>query len=165
MKEYSLEQLKLLKVESFKKRNKVEESILALIISKIENDGKLHNNTDKEFESKVVLDALQSFYKSLTKTLIDFSDRINNTEESESDKALAFINKTEYEIEFVSSLLPKQMSNDEISNVVISFSEASGLDLNDKKSIGQIMAHMKANYDGQFDSRIVMEVINSLKGK
>ena len=111
------------------------------------------------------MDALQSFYKSLTKTLIDFSDRINNTEESESDKALAFINKTEYEIEFVSSLLPKQMSNDEISNVIISFSEASGLDLNDKKSIGQIMAHMKANYDGQFDSRVVMEVINSLKGK
>ena len=34
MKEYSLEQLKLLKVESFKKKNKVEENILALIISK-----------------------------------------------------------------------------------------------------------------------------------
>lgn len=165
MKEYSLEQFKWLKVEAFKNKDKVKENILALVISKIETEGKLHNNTDKEFESKVVLEALQSFYKSLTKTLFDFNDRIKDTEEAESDKALTFINKTEHEIEFILSLLPKQLSNIEITNIVESFAEASGIDLNDKKSIGQIMAHMNANYKDQFDSRVVMEVINSLKGK
>lgn len=165
MKEYSLEQLKWLKVEAFKNKDKVKENILALVISKIETEGKLHNNTDKEFESKVVLEALQSFYKSLTKTLFDFNDRIKDTEEAESDKALTFINKTEHEIEFISSLLPEQLSNIEITNIIESFAEASGIDLNDKKSIGQIMAHMNANYKDQFDSRVVMEVINSLKGK
>lgn len=165
MKEYSLEQLKWLKVEAFKKKDKVKENILALVISKIETEGKLHNNTDKEFESKVVLEALQSFYKSLTKTLFDFNDRIKDAEEAESDKALTFINKTEHEIEFILSLLPEQLSNIEITNIVESFAEASGIDLDDKKSIGQIMAHMNANYKGQFDSRVVMEVINSLKGK
>lgn len=165
MKEYSLEQLKWLKVEAFKNKDKVKENILALVISKIETEGKLHNNTDKEFESKVVLEVLQSFYKSLTKTLFDFNDRIKDTEEAESDKALTFINKTEHEIEFILSLLPEQLSNIEITNIVESFSEASGIDLNDKKSIGQIMAHMNANYKDQFDSRVVMEVINSLKGK
>lgn len=165
MKEYSLEQLKWLKVEAFKKKDKVKENILALVISKIETEGKLHNNTDKEFESKVVLEALQSFYKSLTKTLFDFNDRIKDIEEAESDKALTFINKTEHEIEFILSLLPEQLSNIEITNIVESFAEASGIDLNDKKSIGQIMAHMNANYKDQFDSRVVMEVINSLKGK
>lgn len=165
MKEYSLEQLKWLKVEAFKNKDKVKENILALVISKIETEGKLHNNTDKEFESKVVLEALQSFYKSLTKTLFDFNDRIKDTEEAESDKALTFINKTEHEIEFILSLLPEQLSNIEITNIVESFSEASGIDLNDKKSIGQIMAHMNSNYKDQFDSRVVMEVINSLKGK
>lgn len=165
MKEYSLEQLKWLKVEAFKNKDKVKENILALVISKIEAEGKLHNNTDKEFESKVVLEALQSFYKSLTKTLFDFNDRIKDTEEAESDKALTFINKTEHEIEFILSLLPEQLSNIEITNIVESFAEASGIDLNDKKSIGQIMAHMNANYKDQFDSRVVMEVINSLKGK
>lgn len=164
MKEYSLEQLKWLKVEAFKNKDKVKENILALVISKIETEGKLHNNTDKEFESKVVLEALQSFYKSLTKTLFDFNDRIKDTEEAESDKALTFINKTEHEIEFILSLLPDQLSDIEITNIVESFVEANGLDLNDKKSIGQIMAHMNANYKDQFDSRIVMEVINSLKG-
>ena len=165
MKEYSLEQLKWLKVEAFKNKDKVKENILALVISKIETEGKLHNNTDKEFESKVVLEALQSFYKSLTKTLFDFNDRIKDTEEAESDKALTFINKTKHEIEFILSLLPEQLSNIEITNIVKSFAEASGIDLNDKKSIGQIMAHMNANYKDQFDSRVVMEVINSLKGK
>lgn len=165
MKEYSLEQLKWLKVEAFKNKDKVKENILALVISKIETEGKLHNNTDKEFESKVVLEALQSFYKSLTKTLFDFNDRIKDTEEAESDKALTFINKTEHEIEFILSLLPEQLSNIEITNIVESFAEASGIDLNDKESIGQIMAHMNANYKDQFDSRVVMEVINSLKGK
>lgn len=165
MKEYSLEQLKWLKVEAFKNKDKVKENILALVISKIETEGKLHNNTDKEFESKVVLEALQSFYKSLIKTLFDFNDRIKDTEEAESDKALTFINKTEHEIEFILSLLPEQLSNIEITNIVESFAEASGIDLNDKKSIGQIMAHMNANYKDQFDSRVVMEVINSLKGK
>lgn len=165
MKEYSLEQLKWLKVEAFKNKDKVKENILALVISKIETEGKLHNNTDKEFESKVVLESLQSFYKSLTKTLFDFNDRIKDTEEAESDKALTFINKTEHEIEFILSLLPEQLSNIEITNIVESFAEASGIDLNDKKSIGQIMAHMNANYNDQFDSRVVMEVINSLKGK
>ena len=165
MKEYSLEQLKWLKVEAFKNKDKVKENILALVISKIETEGKLHNNTDKEFESKVVLEALQSFYKSLTKTLFDFNDRIKDTEEAESAKALTFINKTEHEIEFILFLLPEQLSNIEITNIVESFTEASGIDLNDKKSIGQIMAHMNANYKDQFDSRVVMEVINSLKGK
>lgn len=165
MKEYSLEQLKWLKVEAFKNKDKVKENILALVISKIETEGKLHNNTDKEFESKVVLEALQSFYKSLTKTLFDFNDRIKDTEEAESDKALTFINKTEHEIEFILSLLPEQLSNIEITNIVESFAEASGIDLNDKKSIGQIMAHINANYKDQFDSRVVMKVINSLKGK
>ena len=165
MKEYSLEQLKWLKVEAFKNKDKAKENILALVISKIETEGKLHNNTDKEFESKVVLEALQSFYKSLTKTLFDFNDRIKDTEEAESDKALTFINKTEHEIEFILSLLPEQLSNIEITNIVESFAEASGIDLNDKKSIGQIMAHMNANYKDQFDFRVVMEVINSLKGK
>ena len=165
MKEYSLEQLKWLKVEAFKNKDKVKENILALVISKIETEGKLHNNTDKEFESKVVLEALQSFYKSLTKTLFDFNDRIKDTEEAESDKALTFINKTEHEIKFILSLLPEQLSNIEITNIVESFAEASGIDLNDKKSIGQIMAHMNANYKDQFDYRVVMEVINSLKGK
>lgn len=165
MKEYSLEQLKWLKVEAFKNKDKVKENILALVISKIETEGKLHNNTDKEFESKVVLEALQSFYKSLTKTLFDFNDRIKDTEEAESDKALTFINKTEHEIEFILSLLPEQLSNIEITNIVESLAEASGIDLNDKKSIGQIMAHMNANYKDQFDSRVVMEAINSLKGK
>lgn len=165
MKEYSLEHLKWLKVEAFKNKDKVKENILALVISKIETEGKLHNNTDKEFESKVVLEALQSFYKSSTKTLFDFNDRIKDTEEAESDKALTFINKTEHEIEFILSLLPEQLSNIEITNIVESFAEASGIDLNDKKSIGQIMAHMNANYKDQFDSRVVMEVINSLKGK
>ena len=165
MKEYSLEQLKWLKVEAFKNKDKVRENILALVISKIETEGKLRSNTDKEFESKVVLEALQSFYKSLTKTLFDFNHRIKDTEEAKSDKALAFINKTEYEIEFILSLLPKQLSNIEITNIVKSFTEASKIDISDKKSIGQIMAHMNANYKDQFDSRIVMEVINSLKDK
>ena len=165
MKEYSLEQLKWLKVEAFKNKDKVRENILALVISKIETEGKLRSNTDKEFESKVVLEALQSFYKSLTKTLFDFNHRIKDIEEAKSDKALAFINKTEYEIEFILSLLPKQLSNIEITNIVKSFTEASKIDISDKKSIGQIMAHMNANYKDQFDSRIVMEVINSLKDK
>ena len=70
--------------------------------------------------------------------------KVNNVEE---------IKILERQIEIASGYLPKQLSQDEVRNIIL------GLD---DKSIPNVMKHFKANYNGQVDMRLVQEVLRSL---
>ena len=54
--------------------------------------------------------------------------------------------------------LPKQMSEEEISNEIRKF------DLTDPKIVGTIMTHFKNNFAGTYDGKLVSELIKKLKG-
>lgn len=58
------------------------------------------------------------------------------------------------EIEIIDSYLPRQMTEDELRNVINSFVTESG-----EVSVGKVMSYLKTNYVGLYDGKKASEII------
>lgn len=72
------------------------------------------------------------------------------------------VERNEMEISILEEFLPKQLSNDEIDNVIKQEIEKNGY--NSMKDMGKLMGYFKSNYSGQVDmgyvSKRIKEMLN-----
>lgn len=67
------------------------------------------------------------------------------------------VEKNEMEISILEEFLPKQLSNDEIDNIIQQEIEKNGY--NSIKDMGKLMGYFKSNYSGQVDMGYVSKQI------
>lgn len=83
-----------------------------------------------------------------------------------SDKGLANAFKESYELELINNYLPKQMSEDEIKNIVITYLGDHILPTNDLKALrglmGGLMKEFKSNYTGAYDAQKLKLIIEDI---
>ena len=67
---------------------------------------------------------------------------------------------TDEELEILNKYLPKQMSDSELRDVIDSYIKTEGL--TDIKQMGQIMNHLKKNYEGQYNGSSASVIIKEI---
>jgi uncharacterized protein YqeY len=78
-------------------------------------------------------------------------------------KSIDGINETggdQSEVVVLEKYMPKQMTESEISMVVTSLIVTNGY--NSPKDMGKIMGHFNQNYGGQYDGKVLSEVVKNL---
>ena len=129
------DQLKKKRVELMKAKDKVTLEMYKMLLSAIKN--KVINDGVEETD-EVVIAVIQSELKTREKSLQDYAGR---------DDLIA---ETQAEIEEYSQYLPKQLTEDEIKEIVAGMEDSSNL--------GAVMGYFKANYAGQVNMGLVSKI-------
>lgn len=137
------EQIKKANIEAMKNKDGVARSFYSVLLNKILLEKIAKGNREQPLPDADLANLIQKTIKELNEEKENYQ-KVNNVEE---------IKILERQIEIASGYLPKQLSQDEIKNIIL------GLD---DKSIPNVMKHFKANYNGQVDMRLVQEVLRSL---
>lgn len=137
------EQIKKANIEAMKNKDSVARSFYSVLLNKILLEKIAKGNREQPLADADLANLIQKTIKELNEEKENYQ-KVNNVEE---------IKILERQIEIASGYLPKQLSQDEIKNIIL------GLD---DKSIPNVMKHFKANYNGQVDMRLVQEVLRSL---
>ena len=138
-----IDELKANNIEAMKARDNVARGALSVVITKYKNLEVELRAQGKEISDKDCLAIIQ-------KTLKELSDekegylRVNNLDR---------VNDIIRQEEILSKYLPKQLSEEEIRNIIASL---------DDKSVPNVMKHFKTNYAGQVDMSLVNSILRSL---
>jgi len=129
-----------------KAKDTLRASLLTTVIGEASPSGN-QTVTDADVEEKV-----GKFYKNLRDNRAIYVER--NQDVSEVDK----------EMEILEEFLPKQLSEDDIKNIVNEFVNNNELP-EGNKAMGQVMGHLSKNYKGRFDGKVAKTVVlNVLNG-
>ena len=124
------------RMAAMKARDAARVSILTTLFSEASrpglDDGK-RLSTDAE-----VVQVCKKFVKSITETITNMKER----------NQVAELAAYELELDIVNGYIPKQMNEDELRSVIVTFVES-----NPGCNMGQVMKHLKANHDGLYDGR------------
>ena len=142
------QQLKTDYMNALKSKDKPRQSVLSVLIGKIDNDGKLKQHPENE--TQIVMDAIQSTIKSIQKAKYDFADKANSE----------YLEKLAFEYMVLSAYLPKQITGDELKSVI----QQLIANVPDGANVtGYVMKELKAQYNGCYDGKEANVIINSLK--
>lgn len=123
-------------------QRKADLSLFTTLLGESEMVGKSNGNratTDAE-----VIAVIKKFIKNI-------DENLKYSQLGTTDNAVAV-----HEKYLLSEFLPKQLTAEETHNVVSAFVMTSG------KDKGALMKYMKTNYEGQYDSKAVMAVLETL---
>ncbi len=126
---------------ALKEKRNEDKEVLSFLYSQMKN--KAIELRVTELEDKDALNVIQKFIKSLTEEKEAFQKA------GRSDKVSVF-NK---QLELINKYLPKQLSEDDIINIINSLSD---------KSIPNVMRHFKNNFSGQVDMQLVNKLLRSI---
>ena len=82
------------------------------------------------------------------KEIIEFSEQAGRTEAKQ---------EAETEAKIIEGFLPKQLSPEELESTISDFKNA-----NPSANMGTVMAHLKANFGGQYDGKIASGIVKKL---
>ena len=132
-----------------KARSSVDAAILTTLIGEAEAVGK--NGGNREVTDAEVVAMIKKFVKNIDETLKAVAS--TGVDKARADAVLA-------EKAVLENFLPKQLSEAEIRVLISDF-----LDVGEKRpNIGEVMKHMKSNYDGQYDGALVSKIAKELVG-
>ena len=137
------EQIKKANIEAMKNKDSVARSFYSVLLNKILLEKIAKGNREQPLPDADLANLIQKTIKELNEEKENYQ-KVNNAEE------VAILAR---QIEIASGYLPKQLSQEEIKNIILAL---------DDKSIPNVMKHFKANYNGQVDMRLVQEVLRSL---
>ena len=109
----------------------------------------------KEMEKKDFLGVLKTEVTKETKTPEDtavvsiIKSMIKNAAKTDS--------LTKEELTILEAYLPKQMSEDELTNVVKTFITDNGL--SGMPNMGKVMGYLKSNFDGEYDGGLASKIV------
>ena len=137
------DEIKKANVQAMKDKDSVARSFYSVILNKImlENIKKREKGGDVNDED--IANILNKTIKELDEEKQNYA-KVGNTQEVEN------IDK---QIEIAKKYLPKQLSREEIEEIIKSL---------DDKSIGSVMKHFKLNYNGKCDMKLVQEVLKGI---
>lgn len=134
------DEIKKAKIEAMKNRDNVAKDFYSVLQNKIMLEKIARRESGKEVGDADVSNIIQKFIKELSDEQENFK-KIGRTEEVE---------KIQRQISLANSYLPKMLDRAEIKDIISKL---------DDKSVGSVMKHFKANYNGQVDMRLVQEVL------
>lgn len=115
--------------QSMKDKDMVKLNVLRVLKAEIERNEQTANGKVELSDADII---------KLVKKMID------SINESNGDKN---------EINILNMYLPKQLSSDEIKNILTELNT---------KNIGEVMKHFKLNYEGTYDAKLVTNLIKEL---
>ncbi len=134
------EQIKKANIEAMKNKDTIARNFYSVLKNRILLEKIAKGDRESMLDDATVSNILQKMVKEIFEQKENYL-KVNNTKEAE------ILDK---QIEIASSLLPKQLSKDEIK------AEISKLD---DKSVPSVMKYFKANFNGKVDMRLVQEVL------
>ncbi len=137
------EQIKKANIQAMKDKDNVARSFYSVLLNKIMLENIKKREKGAEVDDSDIANILQKTVKELDEEKENYQ-KVGNSEE------VANITR---QIELAKSYLPKQLSEQEIKNIILSLED---------KSIPSVMKHFKANYNGKCDMKQVQEVLKSL---
>ncbi len=142
-----LKQLRKDNMQAMKEHDTVKKAVLGMVISGIALGEK---------EKGVELSKADE----LTYVQRELKQTRDALEQTPSDRA-DLIEETKKKIEILESYLPKQLTEEEITEVIQKILADKGLEAT-KKSQGPIMKEIMANYKGQVDGKLVNKVLSTI---
>lgn len=134
------EQIKKANIEAMKNKDTIARNFYSVLKNRILLEKIAKGDRESMLDDATVSNILQKMVKEFFEQKENYL-KVNNTKEAK------ILDK---QIEIASSLLPKQLSKDEIK------AEISKLD---DKSVPSVMKYFKANFNGKVDMRLVQEVL------
>lgn len=134
------EQIKKANIEAMKNKDTIARNFYSVLKNRILLEKIAKGDRESMLDDATISNILQKMVKEFFEQKENYL-KVNNTKEAE------ILDK---QIEIASSLLPKQLSKDEIK------AEISKLD---DKSVPSVMKYFKANFNGKVDMRLVQEVL------
>lgn len=137
------EQIKKANIQAMKDKDNVARSFYSVLLNKIMLENIKKREKCAEVDDSDIANILQKTVKELDEEKENYQ-KVGNSEE------VANITR---QIELAKSYLPKQLSLQEIKDIILSLED---------KSIPSVMKYFKANYNGKCDMKQVQEVLKSL---
>ena len=69
------------------------------------------------------------------------------------------IDKCDFELSVITQFLPKQLGEEELTDIIINYANTIE---KDKKAIGKIMSYLKEHYNGQYDGKLASSIIKPI---
>ena len=138
-----IDEIKAANIKAMKERDNVARAVLSVVLTKYKNLEVEMRSQGKEISDKELIAIIQ-------KTLKELSDEKEGYAKVGNAQRVADIARQE---EVLSSYLPKQLSEQEIRDIILSLED---------RSVPSVMKHFKTNYAGQVDMSLVNSVLRSL---
>ena len=138
-----IDQIKSANIEALKAKDTVARGVLSVVMNKYKLQEVELKSSGKEIGDKELLAIIQ-------KTLKELADEKEGYLKVNNQERAANIARQE---EILNAYLPKQLSEEEIRNIISSLED---------KSVPSVMKYFKANYAGQVDMSLVNSVLRSL---
>jgi uncharacterized protein YqeY len=138
-----IDEIKAANINAMKARDNTTRAVLSVVLTKYKLQEVELKASGKEIGDKELFAIIQKTLKELADEKEGYL-KVNNQERVDS------ISRQE---EVLSSYLPKQLSEQEIRDII------NGLD---DKSVPNVMKHFKTNYAGQVDMSLVNSILRSL---
>ena len=138
-----IDEIKAANIKAMKERDNVTRGVLSIVMTKYKNMEVELRAQGKEIGDKEMLQIIQKTIKELADEKEGYI-KVNNQERVDS------LAKQE---EVLEGYLPKQLSQEEIKQVILSLED---------RSVPNVMKHFKMNYAGQVDMALVNSVLRSL---
>lgn len=135
--------IKKANVQAMKDKDSVARSFYSVVLNKIMLENIKKREKGEEVNDSDIANILQKTIKELEEEKVNYN-KVGNLEEVEN---------IDRQIELAKIYLPKQLSIEEITEIINSLED---------KSIPSVMKHFKANYNGKCDMKQVQEVLKSL---
>lgn len=137
------EDIKKANVQAMKDKDAVVRSFYSVLLNKIMLENIKKREKGGEVDDSDIANILQKTIKELDEEKDNYA-KVGNSEE------VASIAR---QIEIAKGYLPKQLTAEEIKEVILSLED---------RSVPSVMKHFKANYNGKCDMKLVQEVLKSL---
>lgn len=137
------EDIKKANVQAMKDKDVVARSFYSVLLNKIMLENIKKREKGGEVDDSDIANILQKTIKELDEEKDNYA-KVGNSEE------VASIAR---QIEIAKGYLPKQLTAEEIKEVILSL---------ENRSVPSVMKHFKANYNGKCDMKLVQEVLKSL---
>ena len=128
-------------------KNEDRKRVINTLRAEIKNKEIELRSSQKEFTDADVLSLIQKLIKQNKDAIQMFADGGRQD----------LVERNEREISILEEFLPKQLSNDEIDNIIQQEIEKNGY--NSIKDMGKLMGYFKSNYSGQVDMGYVSKQI------
>jgi uncharacterized protein len=143
--ETMINDLKKMMMKAKVERDSFKSNLLSTLISEAVMIGK--NDGNRETTESEILAVIKKFLKGV-------NENISLLEEMGKDKSAA-----EKEKEILESLLPKQMDEAQMEQIIVEIIEK--LPEKSTKMMGQVMGELKKKYDGQYDAKTASSIVKN----
>lgn len=137
------DEIKKANIQAMKDKDTTARSFYSVLLNKI-----MIENINKREKGEQIVD--NDIFVIIQKTIKELEDEKTNYQKVGNKEE---VNNITRQIEIAEKYLPKQLTRDEISNIISKL---------DDKSIPSVMKYFKQNYNGQCDMRLVQEVLKNL---